>query len=318
MRGQQSDLVTVTSGVPQGSHIGPLLFSIFINDISSCLNDCKFLLYADDLKIYRTVTSLNDALKIQTALDHLVKYCKLNYLILNVNKCNQITFSRCREPLIFTYTIDNVALNKCNSVRDLGVIFDTKLTFDAHVEMITKKALQLLGFVTRVTSDFRSPDTVKLLFCTLVRSQLEYASVIWNPHYATHSKRIERVQKKFIYTLNYRYNKHLHYATYTLCLRFYKITSLVNRRVVTDMCVLFKLVNSLIEISSLDSLAFYINPRRTRNRQTFILPTVNTVACQNSPMYRLQSTYNNCFVRIDIFHLNLHNFKQSILRQLNC
>lgn len=94
INGFQSDTIKVTSGVPQGSILGPLLFILFINDIGKCFLHTKFLLYADDLKIYRPIITTNDSLLFQQDLDRLSDYCYQNKLYFNLQKCCQITFTK--------------------------------------------------------------------------------------------------------------------------------------------------------------------------------------------------------------------------------
>ena len=84
----------VTSGVPQGSHLGPILFIIFINYLTFKIKHCRYLLYADDLKIYHPVNCPNDAENIQNDINMIQKWCELNFMYLNVKKCNSITFSK--------------------------------------------------------------------------------------------------------------------------------------------------------------------------------------------------------------------------------
>ena len=92
--GHQSDTFIATSGVPQGSHLGPILFGIFINDIITCFDNCRIFLYADDLKMFKKISSIDDSIKMQADLEKLVSWCKHNNLNLNHQKCYSITFSR--------------------------------------------------------------------------------------------------------------------------------------------------------------------------------------------------------------------------------
>ena len=80
--------IKVTSGVPQGSHIGPLCFIWFVNDIAQIFKHVRVLFYADDMKLYLPVENSQDCLKIQSDLDRLTKWCEENSLPLNVNKCS--------------------------------------------------------------------------------------------------------------------------------------------------------------------------------------------------------------------------------------
>jgi hypothetical protein len=84
------------------------------------------------------------------------------------------------------------------TINDLGVIMDSKVSFTGHIDVIVGRALAMLGFVKRLSCEFRDPDTLKTLYVFLVHPKLEYASYVWRPFYGAHIDRIERVQKKFV------------------------------------------------------------------------------------------------------------------------
>lgn len=165
--------IKVTSGVPQGSHLGPLLFILFLNDVNSCFKSCQFLLFADDLKMFKTVVSSSDCVDINIDLLSFVEYCSKNKLRLNSDKCNVMSFSKQLNPVVFDYKINFVSLNKTKSIKDLGVNFDTKLMFNEHIEKISNKSLQMLGFILRICSKFNRIEPYIKLYKSLVRSQLE-------------------------------------------------------------------------------------------------------------------------------------------------
>lgn len=104
----------VSSGAPQGSHCGPLLFNLFINDIKDSLKDCKFLIFADDLKFYRPVSRL----------DCLLNWSLKNKLFLNISKCLVISFFKSRKVCKYDYFTGSSSLKHVDEVRGL-VIFDT-------------------------------------------------------------------------------------------------------------------------------------------------------------------------------------------------
>jgi hypothetical protein len=118
-----------TSGIPQGSNLGPLLFICFINDLPSALT-CGSLLYADDNKMYSTINNLADALTLQENLNRLSSWCILNKLALNVSKCKVVSYSYKKSPLLFNYHIDNLILKRENTIKDLGIYFDERLNFN--------------------------------------------------------------------------------------------------------------------------------------------------------------------------------------------
>jgi len=98
--------IKVSFGVPQGSHLGPLLFNIFINDISNVFKHSKFLLYADDLKIFRRVETINDAHCLQQDLDNLNLWSETNKLYFNISKCHVVHFSRSMNVFTLNYSIN--------------------------------------------------------------------------------------------------------------------------------------------------------------------------------------------------------------------
>ena len=199
-----SECFSNKSGVPQGSNLGPLLFSIFINDISLLLPPGYRLFYADDTKIFNVIRSHRDCLELQKNMDIFFSWCSNNCLTLSIEKCNIITFHRTRSPLIFDYTIAGQCLSRVSCVKDLGVLLDSELTFKCHYNNIIARANRQLGFIFKISSEFRNPLCLKSLYCSLVRSILETNAVVWCPFHANWSARIEAIQKKFVrYALRY-------------------------------------------------------------------------------------------------------------------
>ena len=89
----RSNVFALPTGVPQGSHLGSLIFVLFVNDLCDRIKSLK-LLYADDLKIFRSVLTPLDSLVLQTDIDAVHEWCQLNGMQLNVDKCKTINFSR--------------------------------------------------------------------------------------------------------------------------------------------------------------------------------------------------------------------------------
>ncbi|KAH0818649.1 hypothetical protein GEV33_004142 [Tenebrio molitor] len=138
------------SGVPQGSVLGPLIFTLFINDLPSVL-DCEVLLYADDAKMFQTINSLSDADNLQRNLDRLNIWCTSNKLNLNPRKCKVMTYCRKKSEIPFVYSIGNTSLERCETVKDLGVHFDRELRFDTHIHHLTSSSsvevIETSGFI---------------------------------------------------------------------------------------------------------------------------------------------------------------------------
>lgn len=173
VNGYTSEPLPVLSGVPQGSHLGPILFNIFINDVVSVLNHSRVYHFADDLKLCREITSPNDKLLLQSDLDGLADWVKANQMDLNTDKCHFIRFTRGKTIASPTYYINGMALREVDCIRDLGVTLDKQLRFNKHIDNITCRAFKMLGFVIRSCKELKSPKTKTILYNAYVRPILQ-------------------------------------------------------------------------------------------------------------------------------------------------
>ncbi|MDD9361364.1 MAG: reverse transcriptase family protein, partial [Anaplasma sp.] len=187
-----------TSGVPQGSNLGPLLFLIFVNDLTSCVKYSKMLLFADDIKLYRRTNTVEDRVLLQRDVCSISLWCLTNGLVLNESKTKIISLSRKRDVLQFCYALDTTVISRVSLIRDLGVYLDTEILFNNQVMNIVNSSLSVFGIIVRISRNFRNPQCFLMLFRSLVLSRLEFSSVVWNSIGETNSTSIERVQRKFI------------------------------------------------------------------------------------------------------------------------
>lgn len=100
----------------------------------------------------------------QSDINYIEKWCKTNRLNLNVGKCNVVSYSRKKYPILFNYKVDNTLLQRVQTIKDLGVTFDEKLSFNNHIENIVSSALKQLGFIIRTTSCLSNSDVLRTLF----------------------------------------------------------------------------------------------------------------------------------------------------------
>lgn len=308
VNGFQSNTFSVSSGVPQGSHLGPLFFIIYINDIAKCFHHTMFLLYADDLKIYRPIRELDDCLKIQADLNRLSEYCDRNSVFLNITKCCFITFTKNIYTWEYPYNINNSVLKKVDHIKDLGVILDTKWLFQEHFNKIISESNKMLGFINRICRDFRNPKTLISLYFAFVHSKLSFASIIWNPQYVTYINRLEAVQNRFLKTIAFKAH-----CTIDLAREKYKLIALSDRRKISDMSFLYKLVNSNFNVPDLlSALNFNIPSRELRHPTLFNLPYRRTNLGLNTPLDRLQKTFNSFCHDFDIFGTTFFSFKSHL------
>lgn len=309
-----SNNINVNSGVPQGSHLGPLLFVLYLNDLPSVIRRSKILMFADDVKLYSNLESYNQLNNLQCDLNCLVNWCSENGMSLNLKKCKKLSFYR-SQPVKSDYFIGSYKLDNVDSFVDLGVILDRKLSFNLHIDSCVNKAKSLLGFIKRWSKEFDDPYVTKRLFISLVRPTLEYGCVLWSPFYKLYSDKIESVQIQFLLFalrgLGWNSNEAL--PPYENRLKLIDLPSLHKRRQMLRCIFIIKLLRGQIQSEFLLSeINFNVPSRSTRN----YLPLKLTIAKSNyelcNPLRSLCDEYNKLY---NIMSLSepLHVIKKSIL-----
>ena len=296
IKGVHSDWFAVTSGVPQGSILGPTLFMMYINDVLSSIKYSELLLFADDAKLFKEISSLSDCLLLQHDINSFHSWCNVWCMQLSIDKCFTMNFSLKRKyDIIFDYKINNVILKHVNETKDLGVYFKPNFNFSYHISKIVTKSYQMLGFMKRVTKDFTSDLCLNSLYNSLVRSRLEYCSQVWSPTCPTSIKKLESVQKRYFKYLCYKQRVMYHNYDYpSLCVIF-NFSSLECRRKTSDLTFLNKVFHNKVNCSYIvGELPLRVPRRILRYNPTFntesrllcrkhsYLPRVlNTVNCNN-------------------------------------
>ncbi len=330
-RGYLSQHFVQTSGVPQGSILGPMLFNIFVNDICTNISpDTHYLQYADDLKILKKVNTLDDCVSLQQNLNAIVSWCGINNIVLNTKKCQVMSYSRklVDNTIVYPYQIDDILLCRPECVKDLGVTFDTKLSFNQHVENICNQSTKRLGLVIRNSSFFERSPTVEILFKALVRPCLEYAAVVWAPSYHVHIDNLEKVQRRFLKYLAFRHDKVYPpqgFPQEALLNRF-EYLSLEYRRSIFYIKLLFLILNNGCDCAvMLHSLNFHVPRLNARSNILFETKTPRTNMLEFSPLYNMLSRYTEVEHIFDLFAFHdisqlttaLNNYFLTVLREIN-
>ena len=234
--GHSSSWVPVTSGVPQGSVLGPLLFLIFINDLESGLLS-SLLKFADDTKVFCQVNGQHDREQLQADLNCLTEWSDKWQMPFNTSKCRVMHLGRANNK--YEYRMGNHTLEVTTEEKDLGVMISSNLKASRQCQQAYAKASRALGLIHRSIS-FKSPYVLLRLYKSLVRPHLEYCISAWAPHYVKDKVLLERVQHRF--TRMVPGMKHLSYDTRLAQLGLW---TLEERRHRADLLEVFRMYKGL-------------------------------------------------------------------------
>jgi ribonucleases P/MRP protein subunit RPP40 len=245
INGSKSEWSKVSSGVPQGSILGPLLFNVFINDLENDLVH-KVLKFADDSKLWGKVDNFEERESMQNDLDKLGVWAQENRMPFNVSKCKVMHIGK--KNVSKMYKLMGKDILKSNEEKDLGVYFSSEFKPTLNCNKVSKSANSIMGLIRRNIIN-KSPDGMIILYKTLVRPKIDYCIQVWRPFLKKDIQILERIQKKFTKMIKGYKDK-----SYAQRLNKLGITSLEDRHYRADMIQVFKILNNNKDIYPTDFL----------------------------------------------------------------
>ena len=242
INGTLSNSVALGSGVPQGSVLGPLLFLVYINDLSNIFPDSIVSKYfADDAKIYTEVTSGDDIDSLQFSLDDLSEWAAKWQLSLSIKKCLILDVSRPRNNDVFyNNTLHDSELPLLPSTKDLGVIVDANLNFHEHVAHVVAEARKRCFLIFRCFYSYNA-KSLMLGYKSYILPIVSYCTPVWSPCTIQDIDLIESVQRSFTKKI-----PELSTLSYNERLTRLNLPSLELRRLRHDLLFCYKILHGYV------------------------------------------------------------------------
>ena len=245
IREEKSEWRRVTSGVPQGSVLAPIMFLIYVNDMPEGVKSYMSL-FADDAKLLKQVRGKEDCEDLQRDLDMVYDWSQDWEMEFNAKKCHVMKLGKSKNRPTNSYKMGNENLKEVQEEKDLGVTFQDTLSPENHIGRLFGQAYRMLQNV-KTAFHYMDKDMMKKIIVTMIRPKLEYAAVVWSPHKKKNITKIERIQR-----IATKMVPELTNMTYEDRLREIGLPTLEQRRERGDLITLFKIVNGMDSVDRED------------------------------------------------------------------
>jgi exonuclease III len=312
---QESSWESVLNGVPQGSVLGPLLFTILVSDISDVIKRGRYHLYADDTQLYYTC-KVEDANKtiaqINSDLENISNYSKRNCLKLNAGKSKYIIIgSRPNLKKLKNTTLDEIKLGPDTiereyAVKNLGIMFDEHLSWVKQVNLIVAKAYGKLRHAYRF-KHFLSPQAKWCLSETYILSQFNYGDIVLQGLSNQLIYKIQKVQNSCIrYSFGLRKYDHVSNTRKTN-----KILCMQDRRLLHSLTLMFKITNNIAPIYLSNRITYHsaLHEYNTRHKHEIVTPFARSRTRTFSFFINVAKTFNELSRSVKVSNTSISTFK---------
>ena len=291
---EMSDFSNVSYGVPQGSILGPLLFTLYIDDMVQQVEHCDIHLYADDTILYYSdndVNCIDDFLNADLKRIH--DWMCLNKLSLNVDKTESIligTRSMLSKRKSLNVHISGNRIQSKETVKYLGVLIDQELKWNAHIENLCTRTSKLVNFLGRLRV-FINECNLKLIYRTIILPLFDYADVVFDSSSQKYTDQLQKLQNRAgRIILGIDPYKHISNHAIHQTLNW---ESLKSRRVKHTLSLAYKSINNLSAPYMQDLFEFISHQYSLRSDGNLVLPKPHTESCKRMFSYRGASYFND-------------------------
>ena len=311
IRGTYSSWSAVTSGVPQGTILGPILFLIYVNDIPNIVKS-SVKLFADT-KIYRELSHDSDTSVLQSDLDSLEEWTRNWQVKFNPEKCEVMRISHKQDKSKHQYYLSDARLKCVDSYKDLGVIMSRDLSWSNHMNASVNKANKVLGLLKRTVGS-KNREIFSILFRSLVRPILEYASPVWSPYLVKDKRAIESIQRRSSRIALGQKRREMSYEERCELLGW---STLERRREYFSLVECYKTVFELNGLECRDYFEFCNNNTRSNNLFKIRMKSAKANAFKYSFFTRIIKEWNNLPHHLFGNDININKFKFNLKKWMN-
>ena len=332
--GKKSNTANVRSGVPQGSILGPLLFVLFIDDMSEVVSDgTNIALYADDTKIWRRINGWEDHNVLQQDIDALHQWSIDNKMKFHPQKCKVVPVAPPGKGLqdlfnkifplrkMFFYKLGESELEFVNEEKDLGVIISSNFSWDQQVDALLNKASSRLGLLKRTMHFVKCQKQRRAFYLAVVRSQFEHCVQVWRPSSETQNKKLERIQRRAVKWILSEEGHSYNDMEYLMRLRDLDLLPLKERFITSDLLLFFDIYYDE-SCLKLPSYIKHLSQEHRRRLRPKIVPPQHLDSGKSQILNQMRQSRNDALSLKSEIEPNSSTFKASFffrsVQEWNC